>query len=639
MGAVRLTMIAAAVWLSVEMSPARGERAAGRTSAAVEQAFEIALVRGTVWNPWTLSDDPVELRSYRGSGMADGDFVAPTIRVAPGQTLRIALDNRLPACGAAADPASLRRIRSLSDAAAADSPSEQRFVTTPSCQNETNQHTHGLWVSPAGNSDNVLVSIRPGERFRYEYAIPEDHPAGTFWYHPHRHGTGFVQVTSGMAGALIVTGNRRPTADRPGDIDILLRDGRGRAFAERVIVFQRMSYACFDEAGDIRSATDEGGRRERPWMCHPGEIGRIESHGNDRAWNVTGRFTGINGRVQPLLEGARAGLFERWRLIHAAAAEPIHMQLFRLAGDAPDLRTVRAEAQPEWIARHCRGEALPIWQIAMDGLTRSDVRRTNVAVLFPGERNDVLTYFPEPGRYCVVNETSRLTGPARSPNRIVAILDVAPGEPAATDSTAHLQATLIAAAGHALRGRANAAVRERVIADLRDRLGLSSFVWHRSVADSELTGERELIVSEVDGSREQMFHMNGRPFDHGRIDQLLPLGGVEEWHVASVSLNHPVHMHVNPFQIVSIRDAQNRNVADPAGPAFDPDYAGLIGQWKDTLLVKQGHRLVFRTRYERFTGDFVIHCHILLHGDMGMMQYLRIFDPADAQAAAAPTHH
>ena len=276
MGPVRLAMVAAALWLPVELADARDERTANATSAVVEQSFEIAMVRGTMWNPWTLSDDPVEFRSYRGRGTEDGDFVAPTIRVAPGQTLRIALDNRLPPCGAAADPASLRRLRRLSDAAADESPSEERFVTTPSCQNETNLHTHGLWVSPSGNSDNVLISIRPDGPRESHIGTGSARPAGTFWYHPHRHGTGFVQVTSGMAGALIVTGNRRPTADRPGDIDILLRDRSGRAFAERVMIFQRMSYACLDEAGAIRS-TVEGGRRERPWICRPGEIGRIES--------------------------------------------------------------------------------------------------------------------------------------------------------------------------------------------------------------------------------------------------------------------------------------------------------------------------------------------------------------------------
>ena len=40
--------------------------------------------------------------------------------------------------------------------------------------NHTNLHTHGLWVSPAGNSDNVLISVAPGEDFQFEYLIPEE---------------------------------------------------------------------------------------------------------------------------------------------------------------------------------------------------------------------------------------------------------------------------------------------------------------------------------------------------------------------------------------------------------------------------------------------------------------------------------
>jgi L-ascorbate oxidase len=65
-------------------------------------------------------------------------------------------------------------------------------------------------------------------------------------------------------------------------------------------------------------------------------------------------------------------------------------------------------------------------------------------------------------------------------------------------------------------------------------------------------------------------------------------------------------------------------MTDPKGPAFDPDYVGLKGEWKDTVLIKKNARVAFRTRYERFTGDFVIHCHIMFHGDHGMMQNLRI---------------
>jgi len=169
--------------------------------------FDIERAQGTLYNPWTLTDDKVELRSFIGSGEKPGDFVAPTIRVAPGQQLRIDIANRLEPCA-----------------------EKQRAEDV--CYNDTNIHTHGLWVSPSGASDNVLISIPPGGEHQYIYDVPADHPAGTYWYHPHRHGDGFVQVGSGMAGALIVTGNRLPTIETPGDIDVLLKDERGRPFPE-----------------------------------------------------------------------------------------------------------------------------------------------------------------------------------------------------------------------------------------------------------------------------------------------------------------------------------------------------------------------------------------------------------------------
>ncbi len=58
----------------------------------------------------------------------------------------------------------------------------------------TNLHVHGLHVSPAGHGDNVFVHVMPGEEWEYEYQIPEDHPAGLFWYHPHPHGLTDGQV-------------------------------------------------------------------------------------------------------------------------------------------------------------------------------------------------------------------------------------------------------------------------------------------------------------------------------------------------------------------------------------------------------------------------------------------------------------
>lgn len=68
----------------------------------------------------------------------------------------------------------------------------------------TNLHTHWLRVSPQANSDNPFTRVDQGTSFDYLYRIPPDHPSGTFWYHPHHHGTVADQLFGGLAGALIV---------------------------------------------------------------------------------------------------------------------------------------------------------------------------------------------------------------------------------------------------------------------------------------------------------------------------------------------------------------------------------------------------------------------------------------------------
>jgi FtsP/CotA-like multicopper oxidase with cupredoxin domain len=480
----------------------------------------------------------------------------------------------------------------------------------------------------------VLISIPPGERFRYRYEIPADHPAGTFWYHPHRHGSGFVQVGSGMAGALIVTGDRKPGADRPGDIDILLKDAKGAAFPERIMLFQQIQYGCLDGQGKIEGAMN-GDVYVRPWTCAPGRVGRIESLDNDWDWRWSGRFTGINGKVQPRLEPARTGAFERWRLVHAGTREVVRMRLLRLDPAASALSEVPGAEQEAWIKRHCTGEPLPLWHFASDGLTRSAMRRTHEAVLFPGDRLDLLTRLPEAGRYCLVQHVEP-KGKSTNAPRMLAVLE-ARGRPGqAGDADALLRAQLIGAAGRALVGP----VREAVVAQLRDGLKLSSFVWHKPIPKEEVSGYREAIFNIIeppDTTGQAHFHMNGRPYDHDRIDFVLPLGATEEWHVRSFVTHHPIHLHVNPFQVIGITDSQGRDVTDPSSPAFDADYAGIAGEWKDTVLAKEGHRVVFRTRYERFTGDFVTHCHIMFHGDAGMMMNLRIAE--NPKAGGAAPHH
>eukprot|EP01095_Lingulamoeba_sp_RSL-Kostka_P016281 TRINITY_DN791_c0_g1_i2.p1 TRINITY_DN791_c0_g1~~TRINITY_DN791_c0_g1_i2.p1 ORF type:complete len:528 (+),score=159.44 TRINITY_DN791_c0_g1_i2:56-1639(+) len=70
--------------------------------------------------------------------------------------------------------------------------------------NVTNIHTHGLHISGEGNSDNVYVSVNGGEKFQYTYEIAENQLSGNYFYHPHSHGSTYLQVGGGAVGPVIV---------------------------------------------------------------------------------------------------------------------------------------------------------------------------------------------------------------------------------------------------------------------------------------------------------------------------------------------------------------------------------------------------------------------------------------------------
>ena len=47
--------------------------------------------------------------------------------------------------------------------------------------------------------------------------------------------------------------------------------------------------------------------------------------------------------------------------------------------------------------------------------------------------------------------------------------------------------------------------------------------------------------------------INGKQFDPNRVDEQVKLGTVEEWTIRNVTEEqHPFHIHVNDFQVMSI---------------------------------------------------------------------------------------
>ncbi len=106
----------------------------------------------------------------------NGTFVGPTMRVRPGDQLRVDLKNQL--------------------------------------EQHTNIHFHGFHVDPGGKSDNIFRHIAPGETADYVVNLPEDHDPGIYWYHSHMHTISESQVFQGLSGMILVGDTRELLPER-----------------------------------------------------------------------------------------------------------------------------------------------------------------------------------------------------------------------------------------------------------------------------------------------------------------------------------------------------------------------------------------------------------------------------------------
>jgi FtsP/CotA-like multicopper oxidase with cupredoxin domain len=627
-------------------------------------------------DPERYKPQQVNLRGYAdtnrtpGPGNTRPPFVAPEIEATPGDTIRITLRNKLdpkdPSCTGTEPMDSLH------------------------CFNVTNLHSHGLWVSPTGNSDNVLLSIKPGVDFQYEYNIPADHPAGTFWYHPHQHGSTGLQVGSGMAGAIIIKGDRLPVRDdkgayKNGDLDTLLIDpASNKPFLEHVLLFQQIPYACRTTDGKIDVYPD--GPRKGQWQCQDNAVGEVS--GADQflpsAWTASGRWTSINGLVLPRFGAAPdkkidAGQVVRMRLIHGGIRDTIKVQFRKKTPrPAPLPFALSKDLLPAVIKGTCDGDIVPYQVVAADGLTMDRTLTEVETTLQPGYRYDLLTIFPEAGEYCMLDlakEASDTVARQDVPTNLLGFVTVG-GTRKITDVTRELVDTLVKSA----QAHMPAGVRDDIVKDLRTMEAgrptphLTRFAPHPTVTDDEVKGvpDEDMVFflgpfkpNDSDSTKftvgndfaivknaDSAFIPKGATdYDPTRVDRHLTLGTAQTWELRSYGVSHPFHIHVNPFQIVAILNPDGFDISQPGvadtkdgkdgkdgkDTAANNEYAGLKNVWKDTLFVrtkipfgglqpdsKGYYRFIVRTRYERYIGEFVLHCHILDHEDSGMMQNVQI---------------
>ena len=200
-----------------------------------------------------------------------GQPIAPTLRVSPGDQLKITYINDLPA-----------------------KPSESCAITP--CMDMTNLHFHGLTVSPDAPQDDVLdMMAKPGQTLHYTVQIPKDHPPGLYWYHTHPHGESYRQVLDGMSGALVIEGIQSYFPSLAG-------------LPERVLIVRGRSIKNDPHSVDLKQRVEVssktcGGERE------PAE-----------------EIMTVNDSVRPQIQIA-PGERQFWRLVNASADRYFDLQL------------------------------------------------------------------------------------------------------------------------------------------------------------------------------------------------------------------------------------------------------------------------------------------------------------------------
>ncbi|QBR71179.1 copper oxidase [Beijerinckiaceae bacterium] len=432
------------------------------------------------------------LRTYEGT------IPGPTLRVRRGDVLRIRLINDLPPNR---DPMPAN-------------------IDQPHHLNTTNFHLHGAHVSPSGIADNVMRSMEPGQSYEIEIALPADHTAGTYWYHPHHHGGADVQMASGMAGAVIVEG----------DFDDVPEIAAAR---ERLLVLGEVVFDAFGMVENFETLFPE----------------------------TATRFLTVNGQRAPTI-AMQPGEVQRWRLLHAGYQDDLFLALqgHRLHPIARDGIPLARIDQPEIrTADHANDDPTAI-------------------LIAPGQRIDLLVKAGVPGTYELRALPYDQGYP--SPAGLIARVVIA-GAPLSMKLPRKLPPSPLA-----------------------------------TIRDEEITGRRQLTFSskapEVEATehwREFKFWIDGRSFDMNRIDQRVRLGAVEEWKIVNLHKHdHIFHIHTNPFQLIKVNDEP---LAEPV--------------WLDTVVLPRNGSLTFRSRFLDFTGRFMLHCHMMNHEELGMMQVVKVY--------------
>jgi len=218
--------------------------------------------------------------------------------------------------------------------------------------NTTNIHTHGPHISGNLPGDQIFVKVYPrinqddpgdNSTHDYTYDFGNNHMPGTFWYHPHFHGSTALQTGQGAAGMIVL--------DEPEDYDI---PDEIKHMPEIQMVFQHMDLRNLRHTAStsLDGITNWGIEGEEP----------LNFEITNKTTDLT-NFMLVNMQFLPKVTMA-VGKWYRWRTVMSSIQDSLAFK--SQSGD-------------------CEFQLL-----AKDGIYLSDApRAVDTIILSPGNRADV----------------------------------------------------------------------------------------------------------------------------------------------------------------------------------------------------------------------------------------------------------
>ena len=341
------------------------------------------------------------------------------------------------------------------------------------------------------------------------------------------------------------------------------------------------------------------------------------------------QFT-VNGQFQPVIK-SKAGQTEIWVLSNISDMAYFNVQLTETAtGKHPKIAVVGQDGVPYTEVRY------PQW----DGGTRLVIppaTRYAIAVTLPDEGNLILEMPPRGG------DTRTLSAPGilytnngtDSPPAALGYLSVQPSALSYHDGFFVFPTQILA--------RAETAGGKGVTTEFAQGQELDAPTPFVDISEGTPDFKRSLTIAGAffnnlaskNDPKAFVYAFDGNAFPN--VPLLQPrLGSVEEW--AFVNNNndeHPIHIHVNDFQVTKSFDPSlglkegaemwgidNANVPVP-----------ILGMGESVI---QPGTLSLRMKFDDFIGLFVMHCHRLNHEDNGLMTLVNVIPAVSTYAVAVP---